>query len=380
MQNDELWMKRALELAKRGRGSVEPNPMVGCVIVKDGQLVGEGFHQRCGEAHAEVNALREAGDRAAGATVYVTLEPCCHFGKTPPCADALIQAKVARVVVAMQDPFSKVNGGGLEKLRNAGIETCVGVLEAEALELNAPYLKLILCRRPFVTAKWAMTLDGKIATRTRSSRWVSNELSRERVQQLRSCADAILVGSGTVVADNPSLTVRLENPKRTPLRIVADDRLETPLLSTLVQTAREVPTLLLIGPGVPEEATTPYRDVGCEILRSAQTDHAAQLLDLLDELGKRRMTNLLVEGGSEVLGALLDVQEIDAVEIFMAPKLVGGREAVTPIAGFGLPQMEKPIRLNSLQMETLDGDIHVSARVEKQNSAERYEDFDPYQA
>ena len=380
MQNDELWMKRALELAQRGRGAVEPNPMVGCVIVKDGQVVGEGFHQCYGQAHAEVNALREAGDRAEGATVYVTLEPCCHFGKTPPCADVLIHAKVARAVVAMQDPFSKVAGGGLKKLRDAGIETCVGVLEEEAVELNAPYLKLVLCNRPFVTAKWAMTLDGKIATRTRSSRWVSNELSRQRVQQLRSCADAILVGSGTVVADDPSLTVRIENSKRTPLRIVADDRLETPLQATLVQTAREVPTLLLIGPGVPEEATLPYRDAGCEILRSTQTDHAAQLLDLLDELGKRRMTNLLVEGGSEVLGALLDVQEIDAVEIFMAPKLVGGREAVTPIAGFGLPQMEKPIRLNSLQMETLDGDIHVSARVEKQSSAERYEDFDPHQA
>lgn len=378
---DQFWMWRAMELAQKGRGWVEPNPMVGCVIVKDGECVGEGYHERFGGTHAEVNALRQAEAAAQGATVYVTLEPCCHFGKTPPCVQALIRAHVERVVVAMQDPFPKVAGGGIQQLRDAGIEVEIGVLENEALRLNEPYLKLQLCHRPYVTAKWAMTLDGKIASRKCSSRWISGTKSRARVHQLRSRMDAILVGAGTVLFDNPMLDVRLNDftesavknvTPRTPMRVVADASLQTPLTSRVVETAGRIPTLILIGPEVSDEQKIPYLQAGCEFFRSEKTDHAEQLLDLLDELGKRQVTNLLVEGGSKVLGALWDVQEIDMVHVFIAPKLIGGSAAVTPVGGHGLAQIDSFAGLLDVEIEVLDRDIHYSGRVLHQEMQARY--------
>src|SRR5207253_7885382 len=215
--------RRALELAERGRGYVEPNPLVGAVVVHDGRIIGEGWHQRYGEAHAEVNALTAAGDAARGATLYVTLEPCCHHGKTPPCTDAVLRAGVQRVVAAMLDPFPQVSGKGADLLRAAGVTVDVGLCEAEARRLNAPYLKLLATGLPYVTAKWAMTLDGKIATRTGDSKWISNEASRRRVHELRGRMDAIIVGIGTALADDPLLTARPTGP-RTPARIVLDSR------------------------------------------------------------------------------------------------------------------------------------------------------------
>src|SRR5436309_2908852 len=235
-------MHRALELAERGRGFVEPNPLVGAVLVRDGQVVGEGWHQRYGQAHAEVNALSAAGEAARGATLYVTLEPCCHHGKTPPCTDAVLKAGVARVVVAMADPFPKVSGGGLAILRAAGVEVHVGLCEPEARELNAPYLKLLRTGRPWVHAKWAMTLDGKIATRTGDSKWISGEESRRRVHELRGRMDAILVGRGTVVADDPLLTARPAGP-RVAARVVVSASGELPERCQLRATAREVPVI-----------------------------------------------------------------------------------------------------------------------------------------
>lgn len=378
---DQFWMWRAMELAQKGRGWVEPNPLVGCVIVKDGDCVGEGYHERFGGNHAEVNALQQAGTAAAGATVYVTLEPCCHFGKTPPCVEALVRANVERVVVAMQDPFPKVAGGGIQQLRDAGILVELGVLENEALKLNDPYLKLQFCHRPYVTAKWAMTLDGKIASREYSSRWISGTKSRAVVHRLRSRMDAILVGAGTVLFDNPMLNVRLNDfaenagekeTLRTPMRVIADASLQTPLTSRVVETAVRIPTLLLIGPTVSEEQKIPYLQAGCEFFRSEKTDHAEQLLDLLDELGRRQVTNLLVEGGSKVLGALWDVQEIDAVHVFIAPKLLGGSAAVTPIGGYGIGQMDSFAGLLDVEIEVLDSDIHYSGRVLHQEMNARY--------
>lgn len=362
---DRRWMQLALGHARRGQGTVEPNPMVGCVLVADGRVVGEGFHAVYGEDHAEANALLAAGSRAKGATAYVTLEPCCHWGKTPPCADALIRAGVARVVVAMRDPFPKVDGGGIQKLRDAGISVTEGVSQREAMALNAPYLKLVTCGRPFVTAKWAMTLDGKIATRTGSSRWISSEESRERGHRLRSRVDAILVGVGTVLLDDPLLTARCrgEAPNRTLTRIVADSRLETPLGSRLVQTAREYPVLLLVGPSVTSERTAPFEKAGCEIFRSDKELHPQQLLDLLDELGRRRTTNLLVEGGSSVLGGMFDLREVDEVQVFIAAKVSGGRDAVTAVGGEGIALMESAFALTATRTEILGSDVCISGRV-----------------
>src|SRR6516164_5470676 len=242
--SDRDWMMRALALAERGRGHVEPNPLVGAVVVRDGRLIGEGWHQRYGQAHAEVNALAAAGDAARGATLYVTLEPCCHFGKTPPCTDAVLRAGIRRVVAAMPDPFPAVAGKGAELLRQAGVTVEFGVGEAEARRLNAPYLKLLATGRPWVHAKWAMTLDGKIATRSGDSRWISNEASRRRVHELRGRMPAIIAGLGTVLADNPQLTARPPGP-RTPLRVILDSQGRIHDDSILVQTAHETPTIVV---------------------------------------------------------------------------------------------------------------------------------------
>src|SRR5262245_52454147 len=239
----ESWMRRALELAERGRGAVEPNPLVGAVLVRDGALVGEGWHQRYGGPHAEVHALAAAGPAARGATLHVTLEPCCHPGKTPPCTDAVLAAGVARVVAAMSDPFPRVAGGGLARLRAAGLEVEVGLCEAEACRLNAPYLKLLSRGRPWVHAKWAMTLDGKMATRTGDSKWIRGGGSRRLVHELRGRVDAVVVGLGTALADDPALTARPPGP-RVATRVVLDGRGALPGDLQVVRTAPETPTLI----------------------------------------------------------------------------------------------------------------------------------------
>lgn len=377
------FMHRALALAERGRGQVEPNPMVGCVLVsQEGEILGEGWHEKYGSNHAEVNALLDAekrGNSVAGATAYVTLEPCSHYGKTPPCALALVKARVARVVAAMSDPFPEVSGKGFKILEDAGISVSVGVGEEEARRLNAPYLKLVTAGRPWVTAKWAMTLDGKIATRIGSSRWITSGEARDFVHETRARMDAVLVGAGTVLADDPMLNARPKSGKvlRQPLRVVADARLETPLTSKLVQTAREFPVLLAVGSKVPAEKIQPFKTAGCEIFRFTRSERAGQMAELLDELGRRRLTNLLVEGGSSVFGALLDLQEIDEVQAFIAPKLCGGRDAVTPIGGHGIERMEKAFQLETTQFIQLGPDVLLTGRVVKQSFTERFGDLEP---
>jgi diaminohydroxyphosphoribosylaminopyrimidine deaminase/5-amino-6-(5-phosphoribosylamino)uracil reductase len=351
---DDHWMRRALELAERGRGYVEPNPLVGAVVVRDGRAVGEGWHQRYGQAHAEVNALAAAGDAAAGATLYVTLEPCCHHGKTPPCTEAVLRAGIRRVVAAMPDPFPQVAGRGADRLRTAGVQVEFGVGKAEARRLNAPYLKLLTTGRPYVHAKWAMTLDGKIATRTGDSRWISNEASRRRVHQLRGRMDAILVGLGTVRADDPLLTARPPGP-RTPVRIVLDSRGSLPADCQLVRTAREVP--VLVATAGPAMRADELRGLACEVLSLPAAEGRTDVLALLDELGRRRMTNLLVEGGSSVLGSFLDAQEIDEVHVYISPRLAGGAEARTPIGGRGVERMAEALKLAEWQVEIVEGDV-----------------------
>ena len=361
-------MRRALDLAAQGRGRVEPNPMVGCVVARGAEIVGEGYHTRYGAPHAEVEALRVAGKRAAGATAYVTLEPCCHHGKTPPCTDALLAAGVARVVYAMDDPFPLVAGGGAARLRAAGMEIESGVHADEARRLNAPYLKLLTKKRPWVVAKWAMTLDGKLAAASGDSRWISGEAARSVVHALRGRCDAVVVGAGTAAADDPLLTVRLPqgaSPARTPLRIVVDDRATLRLDSQLARTAHDVPVLIAVAAAAPTEQVAALRAAGCEVVELSGTSRAERLAQLLDELGRRRFTNILVEGGGTLLGALFDLGEVDEVHAFIAPKLIGGAQATTPLAGAGLAKMAEARALDDVEIRQLGGDVYLSGRVRK---------------
>ena len=365
----DLWhMQRALELAAQGQGFVEPNPMVGCVIARGAEIVGEGWHRRFGQAHAEVEALHVAGSRARGATLYVTLEPCCHQGKTPPCTRALLGAGVARVVAAMTDPFPQVAGGGLAELRAAGVDVQTGILGKEARQLNAPYLKLLSAGKPWVVAKWAMTLDGKIAARTGDSRWISSPASRRLVHQLRGRMDAIAVGRGTAAADDPQLTARPPTmstwcPPRTALRIVVDTRASLSPASQLVRTAREVPVLVAVGPEAANVDCARLQAAGCEILLCDGPTAQARLERLFVELGQRRMTNVLVEGGGKLLGSLFDARLIDEVHVFIAPKLAGGGAAPGPIAGRGVETIAAALALEDLAVREIAGDIYLHGRI-----------------
>jgi diaminohydroxyphosphoribosylaminopyrimidine deaminase/5-amino-6-(5-phosphoribosylamino)uracil reductase len=357
-ESEDVWMSRALELAERGRGYVEPNPLVGAVVVRDGQLVGEGWHQRYGEAHAEIHALAAAGEAARGAALYVTLEPCCHHGKTPPCTDTLLRAGIRRVVAAMLDPFPAVSGKGAELLRQAGVTVDVGVGEAEARRLNAPYLKLLATGRPWVHAKWAMTLDGKIATRIGDSRWISNEISRRRVHELRGRMDAILVGIGTVLADNPQLTARPPGP-RTPTRIILDSHGRIPDDAIVVQSAPLTPTILAATEHMPQSKRAALQAHGCEVLMLPEHHGRVSVEALVVELGRRRFTNILVEGGSGIFGAFFDAAAIDEYHVFIAPRLVGGATATNAVGGIGVQRMVEALRLAEWRHEILDGDLYV---------------------
>jgi diaminohydroxyphosphoribosylaminopyrimidine deaminase / 5-amino-6-(5-phosphoribosylamino)uracil reductase len=370
--NDDVrFMSHALALATRGQGAVEPNPMVGCVIVRDGEIVGEGWHERFGGPHAEVNALEAAGDRAAGATAYVSLEPCCHQGKTPPCTQALVRSGVKRVVTAVQDPFPLVSGQGIAEMQAAGIECEVGAGAADAKWLLAPYRKLMVTGRPWVIAKWAMTLDGKLATHTGDSQWISSEASRAVVHQLRGRVDAIVVGSRTACIDNPLLTARpanLADVKRIATRVVVDSAALVSLESRLVQTAPDVPVLLAAGDDASQETCNRLSSAGVEVLRCAGSSHAERIASLLDEMGRRRMTNVLVEGGSQLLGTMFDMRTVDEVHVFIAPKLAGGAAAPGPVGGAGVERMAAALKLADITIEELDGDVYVHGRIGTQRS------------
>lgn len=357
---DEIWMRRALALAERGRGHVEPNPLVGAVLVRDGRLVGEGWHRQFGEAHAEIHAFTAAGDGSRGATLYVTLEPCCHQGKTPPCADAVRRAGVARVVAAMADPFPQVAGQGAALLRTAGIAVEFGQCEAEARRLNAPYLKLLATAFPYVHLKWAMTLDGKLATRAGDSQWISGEASRRRAHELRGRMDAVVVGIGTALADDPRLTARPPGP-RVATRIVLDSQGRLPLTADLAATARQTPTIVATTAACLAPRAAALMECGCEVLTLPAEAGKVDLGELLKELGRRRMSNVLVEGGAAVLGAFLDAGFLDEVHAFVAPKLVGGSAALTPMGGRGVERLAQALTLPHRTVDVLEGDVYVRA-------------------
>ena len=341
---DHQHMARALELARLGLGRVEPNPMVGAVVADGQRVVATGHHAAFGGPHAEAAALAAAGDAARDATLYVTLEPCCHHGKTPPCTEAILAAGIRRVVAAMEDPFAEVHGRGLARLREAGLTVDVGLMEPQARRLNAPFIKRQLCGRPYVTAKWAMTLDGRLAAASGDSKWVSSAEARQWVHSLRSRMDAICIGSGTAACDNPQLTVRL-NPGdtdygRRPTRLVLDPRLALSPQSLLVQTAGSVPLIVATGQNAYPQKTATLTDLGAEVLplRTADGD-AVNLGLLLDELGRRGMTHLLVEGGSRTLTSFFAADLVDAVAVFVAPKLIGGQPSHVAPGPSGLDRM-----------------------------------------
>jgi diaminohydroxyphosphoribosylaminopyrimidine deaminase / 5-amino-6-(5-phosphoribosylamino)uracil reductase len=361
--HDQQFMARALELAIQGRGRVEPNPMVGAVIVRDGEIIAEGWHQEFGGPHAEIVALNAAGERARGADLYVTLEPCCHQGKTPPCTEAVIAAGVARVIVGCEDPNPQVAGQGVDALREAGITADV-LDEVAASKLIAPFRKLMTRQQPWVIAKWAMTLDGKIASHTGESQWVSSPASRALVHQLRSTMDAILVGRQTVERDNPLLTARPPGP-RVATRIVLDSEASILLESQLVQTVEQAPLMIVARETAPAERVKLLEDAGAEVFKLPLVPWQEQLQMLLAELGSRGMTNLMVEGGALVLGAFADIQAIDEVHAFIAPKLVGGKEAPSPIAGQGVADMAGAQHLADVEINVLEGDVHVHGFVDR---------------
>jgi diaminohydroxyphosphoribosylaminopyrimidine deaminase / 5-amino-6-(5-phosphoribosylamino)uracil reductase len=356
---DDAFMSRALELARRGQGFVEPNPMVGCVVVQCGVILAEGWHRAFGGPHAEIEALRQLrGKDLSAATLYVTLEPCCHQGKTPPCVNDIIMAHPARVVVGMADPFPQVSGRGMAQMVSAGLRVEMGCLESDVRRLNAPYLHRLATGRPWVLAKWAMTLDGKIATSGGESRWISGPASRTLVHQLRGRIDGIAVGRKTVELDDPQLTPRPAGA-RMPARIVYTSTAEIPIASKLVQTAKEVRTLVVCDRHKAVDGGERLRSAGCEVLEVEALRSGAGLEDSLRILGGLGMTNLLVEGGGELLGSFFDRQLVNEVHLFLAPMILGGGNAPGPIAGNGVPEILRAVRLTGMEHEQIGEDLYI---------------------
>ncbi|HOJ34717.1 MAG TPA: bifunctional diaminohydroxyphosphoribosylaminopyrimidine deaminase/5-amino-6-(5-phosphoribosylamino)uracil reductase RibD [Candidatus Hydrogenedentes bacterium] len=359
MCDDSYYMRRALELAEKGRGRTSPNPMVGCVIVKDGKVIGEGFHEKAGLPHAEVNAISAAKESVTGATLYVNLEPCCHTGRTPPCTDLIKRHKPARVVVGMPDPNPRVAGQGIFQLREAGIEVTVGVLEKEAARLNEVFIKYITTQMPFVIAKCAMTLDGKIATYTGDSRWVTCEASRRMVHELRNQIDAILVGSRTVMLDDPSLTTRLETGKiKDPIRVIVD-------ADAYLDTNRRVFYLESSAPtwvAVPEGTDFNGAD---DVLRIPPGPEGVDMRHLMQELARREITSVLIEGGGTTLASAFEADIVDKIMFFVAPKIVGGKEAITAVEGQGIARMADAISIENLSVRPVGDDFLFEGYVKR---------------
>lgn len=364
-QEHERWMRRAIELAELGRGRTSPNPMVGALLVKDGVVVGEGFHERVGGPHAEVNALRAAGPQAAGATLYVTLEPCAHHGRTPPCVEAILEADVAGVVVGVLDVNKAVAGRGIRGLAEAGVPLLEGVLEEECKRLNEAYITWTMERRPFVVLKAAASLDGKIATFRGESRWLSTEASRRRVHELRNEVDAVMVGAETVVRDDPELTVRLvEGHLRHPLRVVVDSTLRIPLTSRVLAGRPEAQTLVGTTAKAPLERQEAIGRLGCEVLVLPERNGRVDLAAMMETLARREVVSLLLEGGGELNAAMLEAGLVDKVLVVLTPTLIGGREAPTILDGLGAGSLSEAWGLVDLHVEEVEGDLHIEAAVE----------------
>jgi diaminohydroxyphosphoribosylaminopyrimidine deaminase/5-amino-6-(5-phosphoribosylamino)uracil reductase len=367
---DRAHLTRAIELAEQGAGEVKPNPLVGAVVVRDGQVLGEGWHERYGEPHAEVNAIKACGPAdLMGATLYVSLEPCCHEGNTPPCTDAIVQAGISRVVVASDDPTEKASGRGLGILRDEGVQVLVadGELAARARLLNQPFRKHARVGRPWVLFKSAMTLDGKVATRAGDSQWISGEESRLLAHTWRASVDAVIVGIGTALADDPQLTARpdgipAELPRQ-PRRVVFDSLARLPISSQLVSAADRVPLTVCVSRAAARSDTDALEAAGAEVLVATGENEPARVRSALDQLGASGIASVLLEGGPHLAGAFLDAGEIDEIRLFLAPILLGGRTARDPLEGEGVERISEALRALSFDCDGVGDDLLISARL-----------------
>ena len=364
--NDTDYMKMALHLAQQGRGRTSPNPMVGAVVVKDGAVAGMGYHQKAGTPHAEIHALNEAGMAAQGSTLYVTLEPCCHRGRTLPCVDFIIRSRVARVVAAMQDPNPLVNGRGIRMLRDAGIKVDVGILENEARKLNEFFIKYITKKIPFVILKAAVSLDGRIATRTGESRWITGEAARERAHEIRDTVDAVLVGVNTVITDNPSLTTRLNGREgRDPIRIILDTHLRTPLDARVIVNDSPAKTFIFAGGDVARERIKAYQERNVTVLVAKKGMHRIEFVQILEDLGVMEVSSLMIEGGAEVHASALKSGIVDRVVFFVAPKIIGGGGSREAIANLGVERIRDAMQIEHVHVEQVGEDVMIEGDVIK---------------
>jgi diaminohydroxyphosphoribosylaminopyrimidine deaminase / 5-amino-6-(5-phosphoribosylamino)uracil reductase len=365
---DRRHLARAIELAEQGRGSVSPNPLVGAVIARGDEIVAEGYHREFGGPHAEVEAILAAGGRGLeGMTMYLSLEPCCHQGKTPPCTEAIREAGIARVVVASDDPSEHASGRGLGILRDEGIQVVVadGELASRARLLNQPFRKHARTRRPWVLFKSAMTLDGKVATSGGDSKWISSEASRYRAHHWRAECDAVVVGIGTALADDPQLTARVKGVKRQPRRVVFDSVARLPLTSKLVRDARLIPLTVVVSRAAPRSAVDALEALGAEVIVATGENEPARVCSALDQLGCANVSSLLLEGGPHLAGAFLDAGEVDEIRLFLAPIVLGGRTARDPIEGEGVEAIADAVHALTFGCESIGEDLLVSARMKE---------------
>lgn len=354
-------MKLVLALARKGEGYTSPNPMVGALIVKNGQIFGRGYHVHAGANHAEVCAIKNAGEKARHGTLYVNLEPCAHTNKkTPPCVPAIIKSGLSRVVIGMRDPNPLVNGKGMRTLEMANIQVVCGVMEKQAMELNRVYIKYITTKLPFITVKYAMSIDGKIATRTGDSKWISNDKSRGFVHRLRSISDAVLVGVNTVIKDNPRLTPRHGGiTGRMPIRIILDSNARIPMKSRILNT-REAVTIVVVTEGAPKSNVEKLKQMGIEIICCKMNKNkVVDIHDLLVRLGKRGIASILVEGGSRVISSFIEEKAIDRIYAFIGPKIIGGKRALVPFWNKGVSKIKDAVSLKDIKVRRFENDIMI---------------------
>jgi diaminohydroxyphosphoribosylaminopyrimidine deaminase/5-amino-6-(5-phosphoribosylamino)uracil reductase len=363
-ERDQRHLQRTIELAATARGHTSPNPLVGAVVAKGERTIGEGFHAAAGEPHAERLALASCSEDPAGATLYVSLEPCCHQGRTPPCTDAIVEAGIARVVVASDDPSEKASGRGLGVLRDEGVQVDVldGEVSHEARLLNQPFRKHARTGRPLVVFKSAMTLDGKVATRTGDSQWISSEASRARVHRWRAESDAVAVGLGTALADDPQLTARVDAVRSQPRRVVFDSEARLPIDSRLVRGLAEAPVIVVVSRAASRTAVQALESAGCDVVVASGNNEAARVASALDELGARGIQSLLLEGGPRLAGSFLEAGEVDEARIFIAPLLAGGRDARTAVEGMGVERIAGAKRALATEVERIEDDVLICTR------------------
>ncbi|WP_182187323.1 bifunctional diaminohydroxyphosphoribosylaminopyrimidine deaminase/5-amino-6-(5-phosphoribosylamino)uracil reductase RibD [Pectinatus frisingensis] len=366
MNDDERYMQTAINLAKNAVGRTSPNPMVGAVIVKNNRIIGCGWHKKAGTPHAEIHALQAAGELSQGATLYVSLEPCSHFGRTPPCCDAVIKAGIKRVVVAITDPNPKVSGRGIKKMRDAGLEVVTGVLENEAAKLNEVFFKWIETGFPFITIKSAMSLDGKTATASGQSKWITNEASRTYGHHLRDINDAIMVGINTIIADNPTLTTRLAAGGKNPIRIIADSTGRIPLDAAVLNDNAALTLVVVTAKASPLKiaALKAKKNVDVIIADAAETA-GINLTDLFKQLAQREICSILIEGGATLIGNIVEEKLADKAYFFIAPKIVGGKSAKSAVEGPGIKNLADALTLASPVIKNLDGDFLISGNLNK---------------